>query len=228
MSEKIKAYFIRGDNTRDVTYTGYVGEIFNTLEAFQSYVNFDRPGGKIETISLTDDIICIVHEEGKLKHFPVNRVICLNGVTQDFLVGNILCVRRGSDGEFASIHEDDIPIIEKCLPSFGRELAYIKNVFQDIYPAGAVIELLEPLNDPFSPNPQVPECVSNMWMMQTRYMVAGWSQSLAHWRSLSVKTSFRWWMSRKLHIFRKTAGFFGIWRSFYALSKGRICRGKGR
>jgi hypothetical protein len=72
----------------------------------------------------------------------------------------------------------------------------------------------------------VPECVSNMWMMQTRYMVAGWSQSLAHWRSLSVKTSFRWWMSRKLHIFRKTAGFFGIWRSFYALSKGRICREK--
>jgi hypothetical protein len=31
------------------------------------------------------------------------------------LVGNIMCVRHNSEGEFTSIKEDDIPIIESRL-----------------------------------------------------------------------------------------------------------------
>jgi hypothetical protein len=38
-----------------------------------------------------------------------------DGVVLDMLVGNIMCVRHNSDGEFTSIKEDDIPIIESHL-----------------------------------------------------------------------------------------------------------------
>ena len=31
------------------------------------------------------------------------------------LVGNIMCVRHNSDGEFTSIREEDIPVIESHL-----------------------------------------------------------------------------------------------------------------
>ena len=31
------------------------------------------------------------------------------------LVGNLMCVRHNSDGEFTSIRDEDIPVIEKHL-----------------------------------------------------------------------------------------------------------------
>ena len=37
------------------------------------------------------------------------------GGVYDMLVGNLMCVRHNSEGEFTSIREEDIPVIEKHL-----------------------------------------------------------------------------------------------------------------
>mgnify|MGYP003469226485 CR=1 FL=1 len=60
------------------------------------------------------DIIC--HDEGKLKQFPPNRVwIDEYGKTIDIFCGNILAVRHNDEGEFTSIHPEDVSIINKYL-----------------------------------------------------------------------------------------------------------------
>ena len=38
-----------------------------------------------------------------------------DGIFLDMLVGNIMCVRHNSAGEFSSIREEDIPVIESHL-----------------------------------------------------------------------------------------------------------------
>lgn len=46
---------------------GHVTYMSNTLGAFQKAV-----GGPIETVRITDDAICIVNEEGKLRNLELN------------------------------------------------------------------------------------------------------------------------------------------------------------
>lgn len=113
---KIKAYLMRVNQISGVVYKGYLAEVDNSLEAEQAYVNYDEPHGLITVISINDNIDIICNDEGKLKNFPINRFLVNDdGVVLDMLVGNIMCVRHNSDGEFTSIKEDDIPIIESHL-----------------------------------------------------------------------------------------------------------------
>ena len=97
-------------------YPRYVADVENTSEAEQRYVNFDEPHGLITVVSINDDIDVICNDEGKLRNFPINRFLVSDaGVVLDMLVGNIMCVRHNSEGEFTSIREEDIPVIESHL-----------------------------------------------------------------------------------------------------------------
>lgn len=113
---KIKAYLMRTDEKSKIVYKGYLAEVDNTLEAEQAYVNYNKPHGLITVVSINNDIDIIANDEGKLKNFPINRfLVSDDGVVLDMLVGNIMCVRHNSDGEFTSIREEDIPVIESHL-----------------------------------------------------------------------------------------------------------------
>ena len=113
---KIKAYLMRVNQLSGVVYKGYLAEVDNSLEAEQAYVNYDEPHGLITVVALTDGIDIIANDEGKLRNFPINRfLVSDDGVVLDMLVGDIMCVRHNSEGEFTSIKEDDIPIIESHL-----------------------------------------------------------------------------------------------------------------
>lgn len=113
---KIQAYLLRVDKLSGVVYKGYLSEVENSLEAEQRYVNYDEPHGLITVLSITDEIDVIANDEGKLKNYPINRFVVDDmGGVYDMLVGNLMCVRHNSDGEFTSIKEEDIPIIESHL-----------------------------------------------------------------------------------------------------------------
>ena len=114
--DKIQAYLLRVDRLSGVVYKGYFANVDNSLEAEQAYINYNEPHGLIAVVSITDEIDVICNDEGKLKNLPINRfLISDDGVVLDMLVGNIMCVRHNSEGEFTSIKEDDIPIIESRL-----------------------------------------------------------------------------------------------------------------
>ena len=114
--DKIQAYLLRVDRLSGVVYKGYLANVDNSLEAEQAYVNYNEPHGLIAVVSITDEIDVICNDEGKLKNLPINRfLISDDGVVLDMLVVNIMCVRHNSEGEFTSIKEDDIPIIESRL-----------------------------------------------------------------------------------------------------------------
>ncbi len=114
--EKIQAYLLRVNKLSGVVYKGYLAEVDNTLEAEQRYVNYDEPHGLITVLSITDEIDVIANDEGKLNNFPINRfLVSDDGIVLDMLVGNIMCVRHNSAGEFTSIREEDIPVIESHL-----------------------------------------------------------------------------------------------------------------
>lgn len=107
---------MRVNQLSGVVYKGYLAEVDNSLEAEQAYVNYDEPHGLITVISINDNIDIICNDEGKLKNFPINRFLVNgDGVVLDMLVGNIMCVRHNSEGEFTSIREEDIPVIESHL-----------------------------------------------------------------------------------------------------------------
>ena len=96
--------------------TSEKSEVDNTLEAEQRYVNYDEPHGLITVLSITDEIDVIANDEGKLMNYPINRFVVDDmGGVYDMLVGNLMCVRHNSEGEFTSIREEDIPVIEKHL-----------------------------------------------------------------------------------------------------------------
>lgn len=116
--EKIQAYLLRVNKLSGVVYKGYLAEVDNILEADQKYVNYDEPHGLITVLSITDEIDVIANDEGKLKNYPINRFVVDDmGGVYDMLVGNLMCVRHNSEGEFTSIREEDIPVIEKHLVS---------------------------------------------------------------------------------------------------------------
>lgn len=113
---KIQAYLLRVDKLSGVVYKGYLSEVENSLEAEQRYVNYDEPRGLITVLSITDEIDVIANDEGKLKNYPINRFVVDDmGGVYDMLVGNLMCVRHNSEGEFTSIREEDIPVIESHL-----------------------------------------------------------------------------------------------------------------
>ncbi len=113
---KIKAYLMRTDEKSKIVYKGYLAEVENSLEAEQRYVNFNEVNGLIAVVSINNEIDVICNDEGKIRNFPINRfLVSDDGIVLDMLVGNIMCVRHNSAGEFTSIREEDIPVIESHL-----------------------------------------------------------------------------------------------------------------
>lgn len=112
---KILSYQMRVDKTTGQVYRGSLVEIENSLKAKQDYVNYNEPHGLIQVICIEGiDIIC--NDEGKLQQLPPNRVLIDEyGEVVDIFVGNILAVRHNDEGEFTSIHPEDIQIINKYL-----------------------------------------------------------------------------------------------------------------
>ena len=111
MSERvIKGYFLRVSD-EGMQFKGYIAEFVDTLEYLQEYVD-----GYIDVLSLNDEIDLVINDEGKIHNLPTNRA-CIgdNGGVYDFICGNIICLRHDSDGNFDSILESDIPLIEKKL-----------------------------------------------------------------------------------------------------------------
>ncbi len=110
--------------------TEFIGEVENTLEAMQNFVE-----GYIECVPLTNEIDIICDECGKIKGTNDNQEsidihynrVWLNdaGNIIDFFVGNIMCVRHTSDGEFASIMNSDIPVIKKYLKPISFRLGQV-------------------------------------------------------------------------------------------------------
>lgn len=81
----------------------YVEPCFpNTLEAFQKAV-----GGYIETLTLCEDLVLIVNEEGLLQELPYNCKVCGKP-----FVGTVIAVGVRED-EFASIPAAHIPFVLK-------------------------------------------------------------------------------------------------------------------
>ena len=106
---EIEVYMCRV--SKSSPYRGIFGKIKNTLKALQGYV-----GGYIQVVSLTQGLVVICNEDGKNLKLPVNRaIIDGHGRVYDVVVGNALVVRVDGE-EFASISEEDIPLIEKYFP----------------------------------------------------------------------------------------------------------------
>ena len=80
------------------------GEIENTLEALQAYVD-----GYIEVVPLTKKICVICNDEGKLKDLPVTAWLTARGgiTALDALCGPLIICRTTDDGEFADIQPGD-------------------------------------------------------------------------------------------------------------------------
>lgn len=79
----------------------YVEPCFpNTLEAFQKAV-----GGYIETLTLCEDLVLVINEEGLLQGLPWNCKVCGQP-----LVGRVVAVATEQD-EFASIPKRFIPMV---------------------------------------------------------------------------------------------------------------------
>ena len=81
-----------------------VREVTNELKTFQKIVE-----GHIECFHFYNDIICICNEEGKLRHLAPNFI-----VNNDVIVGNVIfCLDE--DGEFKSLTEDKIELVERLV-----------------------------------------------------------------------------------------------------------------
>lgn len=101
----IDVYAMRVDD--DKVYRGYVERIPNTLKSVQEFV-----GGTICVVSLNRDILLVLNDNGKLIDLPVNRVWeDKDRNVLDILMGNVFACRSDGAGEFASILEEDIPVI---------------------------------------------------------------------------------------------------------------------
>lgn len=128
----ITAYILRVDE-QGRQYQGYLAEVENSLEAEQKLV-----GGYIQVIRLTDEIDCIINDDGKLQGYPPNRLWKAGNEIYDFIVGNIECVRCNSEGEFTSILPEDIPMIESVLVPIKNIVMLDENTVFITYPSNCL------------------------------------------------------------------------------------------
>lgn len=78
-----------------------VEEIENELKTLQGIV-----GGYIEVVSMGEGIALVLNEEGKLVGLPANF-----GLGRDVIVGDVLFVAYGNDGEFTDLTDFQIDVI---------------------------------------------------------------------------------------------------------------------
>lgn len=107
MNSCVTAYIMRVSDD-GVNYQGYLADIENTLEEFQSIVE-----GNIEVIRISDDVLAVLNECGKFNGLKPSRLWKVND-NLDIIHGNIVCVRSDNDGNFVSIQNEDIAVINEC------------------------------------------------------------------------------------------------------------------
>lgn len=107
MNSCVTAYIMRVSDD-GVNYQGYLADIENTLEEFQSLVD-----GNIEVIRISDDVLAVLNECGKFNGLKPSRLWKVND-NLDIIHGNIVCVRSDNDGNFVSIQNEDIAVINEC------------------------------------------------------------------------------------------------------------------
>ena len=107
MNSCVTAYIMRVSDD-GVNYQGYLADIENTLEEFQSIVD-----GNIEVIRISDDVLAVLNECGKFNGLKPSRLWKVNDYL-DVIHGNIVCVRSDNDGNFVSIQNEDIAVINEC------------------------------------------------------------------------------------------------------------------
>lgn len=85
-----------------------IKEVENELHVFQDIV-----GGYIECVYITEDIICVCNEEGKLMGLTPNFIF-----NRDIIVGNVFFVTCDEFGDFASLNDEQIDLVMTVLNLF--------------------------------------------------------------------------------------------------------------
>lgn len=149
--------------TKEAVYQGYIGELENSLKAEQEFV-----GGCIEVLRLTNNTVAVFNEEGKILSLPFNRfLVDERHEVYDVILGNIFCCGVDEEGGFCDIDESEIPIVidrlrpacfnvvypESVLPVYKGAKFDKKLYYSYRYPAGTIIELTAPIDDPYNPKP---------------------------------------------------------------------------
>lgn len=83
-----------------------ISTIRNELSAFQEVVN-----GYIETFLLTEDILLVLNEEGKLQNLGLNFEIPLINGYKEQIVGNTI-ITSYKDDEFTSLNDTQIEFLK--------------------------------------------------------------------------------------------------------------------
>jgi len=84
-----------------------VKEINGELHEMQDIV-----GGWIEAVYITEDIICVCNEEGKLKGFDPNFIL-----NKDVIVGDVFFCSAGEE-DFESLNDEQIDLVMTLLNLF--------------------------------------------------------------------------------------------------------------
>lgn len=94
---------------KEVGKQAEIKEIKGDLREYQSMV-----GGFIETFHLTDEIILIINEEGKVNNLPINfGVPCANNQVE-YIAGNVVvCTVKPMDGEIYGLEEEHLEFLEQ-------------------------------------------------------------------------------------------------------------------
>lgn len=85
-------------------------ELENTLEAEQKFV-----GGLIEVVAITEHIDLVLNEEGLLLDLEPMVSLKLGENRSIVIVGNCFVCRHNRRGEFESLRDEDITVIEERL-----------------------------------------------------------------------------------------------------------------
>lgn len=83
-----------------------ISTIKNELSVFQEIV-----GGYIETFFITEDIVLVLNEEGKLQGLDLNFEIPLINGYKEQIVGNVVIVSH-KDCEFTSLNDTQIEFLK--------------------------------------------------------------------------------------------------------------------
>lgn len=101
----MKVYGFTGNGAKEM-------EVENTLEGLQQFV-----GGYIECINLTEELVLVCNEEGKINGMSISTIWLEDGEVVEMIAGPCLVCRSDEEGEFVSIMDSDINVIREKLTS---------------------------------------------------------------------------------------------------------------
>lgn len=102
--------YVRWENKKTGLFESDIEEIDNSLEDMQDMVE-----GYIETYPITEELIIICNEEGKLMNLPINLVVMLNDKVVDYICGDIFITKGDGNGEFTDLSDADIDVVKRMI-----------------------------------------------------------------------------------------------------------------